>query len=267
VLTAVKGGDATEISGAMAKFTDLTADSDDLADGLDATKCVGLGQAAMAAVSATPPSTTTVSETTLVVVTTTPTDATTLPPVTLPPTTVPPITTVPVTAPPTTVPPVTAPPVTTPPATTAPGATADGNMIDNWTAPPGFEFQRDAGDILVAIWPSPKFDPVIGPTFVRYDVGALGGPSATTFPIIMALELSEKFTDEQIDAYITFEGNDAGSTVDSPGGYTMWVVPASGDITFDSTMVFLGKYAINMRTDPGVDAVGILDTFIEANFD
>lgn len=260
VATAVKNGDAGAIATAMEKFTEYTTDSDDLADGLDATKCIGLGAAAVApagtSVATTPP--TTVPET---VVETTTTIADTLPPTTVPtPTTV--IATLPTIT--------TAPPTVPPPTTVAAGpdgGTADGNMIDQWVAPPGFEFDRASGDIFVPIFDSPRAVALIAPNYVRYDVGALGGPNATTFPIMMALELTDKFTDDQIDAYITFEGNDAGSTVDSPGGYKMWVVPAAGDITFDATMLFLGKYAITIRTDPGVDSLGLLDAFIVANFE
>jgi hypothetical protein len=263
VLTAVQGGDATKLSSELAAFGELSVESDDLADGLDASRCVGLGQAAMAGVAGAGVTTTSIPDTTVP-----PTVETTLPPTTAAPVTLPPITTAPpTTAPPVTSPPVTSPPATDPPSTDPPGGMADGNLIDDWVAPPGFEFQRESGDIFVKIFPSPRADPTLAPAYVRYDVGALGGPSATTFPIMMVLELNTAFEGALIEAYISFEGNDAGSLVDSPGGLKMWVTPAAGDLTFDATMVFIGRYAVTIRTEPGVDALSLLDAFVDANFE
>jgi len=133
-------------------------------------------------------------------------------------------------------------------------------------APPGFQFERESGDILMQVFGGPTTDPVPGPAYVRDEVGALSS-SAPNSPIMLILELNDTFTADQLNAYITFEGNAAGGEIESPAGYPMWFKAAVGETTCDATMVFLGKFDIALRSEPGVDSVAILDAFIAETFE
>ncbi len=265
VATAAKGGDAAALTGAQDKMVALTTASDSLADGLSATKCIGLGLAVVGVagigtVDSTLPTTTWPADTVPPTVAPTMAPATTGAPLTLPPT-----------LPPQTLPPGTVPPVTVPPATLAPDTVPAGtaiilNVMDDWKPPTGHEFQREPGDILGKIFESPDADPVLGPNFVTYAVGADLGPESEQFNMVFVLELRVDFADAEINSFITFHQADAGSAIESPGGHKYWVVPASGDITWDTTMAFLSQYGVVIRTEPGIDAVKIMDSFVANNF-
>lgn len=246
--------DAAAVAAAQADLAETSAEADELAGDLDADKCVGLGVAALGEVS-TPPATTLPTETTTVVTTA---PETTVPPTTAAPVTLP--TTIPATLPPT---PSTVVENTTGPTPT--GSIITGNMINTWAAPPGYAFEQESGDIFAAIFFAPESVPSLAPSIVAYEAGALSG-SAGDFNIMLALELSADFTEDQIGDWIEYEGTNVGDVADTPGGLTVWVEPPSGDIEYTQYLWIIGKYGMLVRVSDGTDGLAFVDAFTTANF-
>lgn len=255
VADAADSGDAAALTAAQGELAATSADADELASDLDADKCVGLGVAALAEVS-TPPATTLPVETTLPAESTLP--ATTVPPTTAAPVTLP--TTVPPTVPVTPAP--TTPVVTSPPG----GSIITKNMIDNWNTPAGYTFEQESGDIFTAIFFAPESVPSLAPSIVNYEVGALASDGGA-FYVMVALELSADFTDDQISDWIDYEGTGPGDVQSTPGGLSVWVEPPSGEIEYTEYLWIIGKYGMLVRVDDGVDGLAFVDAFTTANFE
>lgn len=258
VADAADSGDAAALAAAQADLAATSADADELVSDLDAEKCVGLGVSALTGGSITPAVTTTLptTETTL------PTEST-LPATTLPTTTAAPIT-LPTTVPPTV--PVTPAP-TAPPVSPAPGGSIiTKNMIDNWNSPAGYTFEQESGDIFAAILFAPESVPSLASSIVNYEAGGLAGDSGG-FYVMIALELSADFSDDQISDWIDYEGTGPGDVQNTPGGLAVWVEPPSGDIEYTEYLWIIGSYGMIIRISDGTDGLAFVDAFTTANFE
>ena len=253
VADAADAGDSAALATAQADLAGKSADADEIANDLDAEKCVGLGVAALDS-AVVPPTVTTVAETTTTVAETTTTVPVTTLPVTLP-------TTIPVTLPPTPV--TTLPDVTTP---TPSGSIVTGNMIDTWTAPPGFRFDQEMGDIWAAIIFAPESVASLAPAIVAYEGGAIYS-DAGDFISMAALELTSDFTDDQISDWVDYEGSGNGDVQTTPGGLSVWVEPPTADNDYSLYLWIIGKYGMYATVSGGVDGLGFVDAFTSANFE
>lgn len=255
VADAADSGDAAALAAAQADLAGKSADADDIVSDLDASKCMGLGATALAGATVVPPTVTTVAVETTTTVAETTTTPSTLPATTLP-VTLP--TTVPQTLPP--------PPVTTAPNVPSGGSITTGNMINDWTAPPGFAFDQDAGDIWAGVIFAPESVDSIAPFIVTYEGGALYSDAGDLYAMA-ALELTTDFTDTQINDWVTYEASGNGSVVDTPGGLSVWFEPATGDTTYDLYLWIIGKYGMYVSVPAGLDGLNYVDAFTTANFE
>lgn len=188
---------------------------------------------------------------------------TTLAPTTLPPTTLAPVT-LPTTVPPTV--PVTPAP-TSPPVTSPSGSSiTTGNMIDTWSAPAGFVFDQEMGDIWAGIIFAPESVASLAGSIVNYEGGALYS-DAGDFLSMAALDLSTDFSDDQISDWVDYEASGNGDVQTTPGGLSVWVEPPTADTDYTLLLWIIGKYGMYVTVSGPVDGLGFVDAFTTANFE
>jgi len=236
---AIKDGDDAAAQKAGEKLDELTKNANKTADSIGADRCVDVGVSDA-------PTTDTVADTTPN--TPLPIDTT---PITEP-------ATVPVTEPPITedtLPDMTAP--STPPAS---GTAGDASTI--WNPPAGYSWGT-LDDL--ASTQTPSDDPVLGPLLDGYYAGLLNSDSGGNGAVIYVTLLKQDtdWTQEQLDAYYTFELVDGGTDSTTPNGLPIRTKLNALD-GFDAAAITGTGVGVAVIAPNGADLAALLDGFVAA---
>jgi len=249
---AVKNEDADAAQTASDKLDKLSADSDDLADSIGASKCVGVGSGSEV----------------------TPTTDSVSPDTTEPPTTDAPETTLDTTADTTenttddTVTPNTPLPIDTTVDTVTPNTQSGSGVV---ASDASTEFQPITGytwgtleDIPGTL--TPTDDAVLGPILQGYYVGVLENSTDGTpvYVYVTVLNQETDWTAEQLDAYYSFElvgdGTDITTpTIGLPGKAKVGVVDG-----YDGAVFTIKGFGVSLLAPTGTDVPALLDSFAQA---
>jgi len=233
---AIKDGDDEAAQAAGEKLDGLTKDANEAADSIGADRCVDVGVSDSGTddtVPATTPNTPLPIDTT---------------PITEPPATEPAITEE-------TIPDLTAP--STPPTA---GTAGDASTI--WQAPAGYTWGT-LDDLASTATPSD--DPVLGPLLEGYYAGLLNsdtnGDGAVIY--ITLLDQDTEWTQEQLDAYYTFELVDGGTDSTTPNGIPIRTMPGAIE-GFDAAAIIGTGVGVAAIAPAGTDLAALLDAFVDA---